>query len=82
MISRFFRPDDYCYAHARYKCSGCDAAMRDYIPKEITYDRNTMMYTVWDETWSEPVVTTEHLHEALAAFKAYCKQIERGNNDV
>ena len=23
IIKMYFRPDDYCYAHARYQCAGC-----------------------------------------------------------
>ncbi|MFA5670254.1 MAG: hypothetical protein WC967_13510 [Balneolaceae bacterium] len=40
---------------------------------EITYNTETKQYTVWDETYTYIVCTTNYPKVAEAALKAYCE---------
>ena len=38
---------------------------------EVSLDTNTMMYTVYDENWSDVLIETNSLDEALDKYREY-----------
>lgn len=43
---------------------------------EITLDKSTGIYTVWDETYSDTVYLTKNKAVALAVYTDYCERLE------
>lgn len=45
---------------------------------EITYNRTTGMYTVWDETYVNKVCKTPYEFIAKSALELYCQYLDEG----
>ena len=43
---------------------------------EITWDEETGLFTVWDESYAYQVYTTPNKSLALAVFEDYCRQLD------
>lgn len=46
------------------------------VSGEITYNPNTRIYTIWDESYAHMVYTTRNKNLAFAVFHDYQSQLE------
>ena len=45
------------------------------INGEITWDKESKLYTAWDEAYADPLVVTPRLSVAIQVFEDYCEYL-------
>jgi hypothetical protein len=51
--------------------------IKDWYKNFITYDEETMMFTVWDETQAYIIGLTQYRECAIAMLEMYAKLLEK-----